>query len=213
MRIDFLTVLAVSFMSFGSSASAWGETGHRVVCEIAFKELGNNVRKEVVRLIRTDSEYRYFYDSCNWADKPTQRSQRGGEHYVNLHRKANGIVSGNECGPPGRCVITAIMKEVNEYSVASTDAGRLYNLKFLGHWVGDLHQPLHVSFSDDRGGNNIKENGPCSGSLHRVWDSCILEKSLGDDPVQIADDLRAEITDDERTAWTTGIAVIDIDLV
>ena len=38
------------------------------------------------------------------------------------------------------------------------------------HWVGDIHQPLHVSFEDDRGGNNIQVNGQCSGNLHATWD-------------------------------------------
>jgi hypothetical protein len=42
-----------------------------------------------------------------------------------------------------------------------------------------VHQPLHVSFPDDRGGNNIGVSGGlCSWDLHAVWDSCILEEGL-----------------------------------
>ena len=48
--------------------------------------------------------------------------------------------------------------------------------------IGDLHQPLHISFADDRGGNSIKAAGPCSGSfdasLHSVWDTCVIERRI-----------------------------------
>ena len=47
-------------------------------------------------------------------------------------------------------------------------AGQTRGLEFLGHWVGDVHQPLHVSFKDDRGGNAILEQGPCDNDLHAV---------------------------------------------
>lgn len=210
MKFKLIALLSLLFVALASSASAWGPTGHRVVCEIAFKELNDEARREVIRLIRMDNEFRYFYDSCNWPDNPRQR---GGEHYVNLHRKATAIKEGNECGPAGKCVITAILKDLSDVALSATDNGKLQSLKFLGHWMGDIHQPLHVSFSDDRGGNNIKENGSCTGSLHRVWDSCILEKALGTDPVQIADDLRAEITNADRAAWTMGIENTDVKLV
>jgi hypothetical protein len=46
-----------------------------------------------------------------------------------------------------------------------------------------------VSFADDRGGNFIRESGPCVNSLHTVWDTCIIEKKLGTDPMTVARDL------------------------
>jgi hypothetical protein len=47
--------------------------------------------------------------------------------------------------------------------------------------VGDVHQPLHVSFEDDRGGNNITVVGECQGKLHAAWDSCLVVKAVGAD--------------------------------
>ena len=58
---------------------------------------------------------------------------------------------------------------------------KLAALKFLGHWVGDLHQPLHVSFEDDRGGNEIAVHGECSGKLHGAWDTCLVLKTVSED--------------------------------
>src|SRR5208282_2350606 len=74
-------------------------------------------------------------------------------------------------------------------------------LKSLGHWVGDVHQPLHVSFDDERGGNLIAIEGPCRFNLHAVWDACIIEKKIGLDYTAIAAKLRAEITDGDRKRW------------
>src|SRR5215467_3227432 len=60
----------------------------------------------------------------------------------------------------------------------------------LGHGrVCPRQQPLHVSFADDRGGNFIRETGPCVNILHTVWDSCIIEKKLGTDAQTVAEDL------------------------
>jgi hypothetical protein len=46
------------------SALAWGDTGHRIVCEIAFQELTDNARQRVKQLIRLDVEFRRFSDAC-----------------------------------------------------------------------------------------------------------------------------------------------------
>lgn len=84
----------------------------------------------------------------------------------------------------------------------STDAAKLASLKFLGHWMGELHQPLHVSFEDDRGGGKIRESGPCSNNLHSVWDTCIIEKKLGTDWRSIGLDLSEVIAASDRATWT-----------
>jgi hypothetical protein len=83
---------------------------------------------------------------------------------------------------------------------------------YIGHWYGDLHQPLHISFADDRGGNSVKAPGPCSGSfeasLHSVWDTCVVERRIfspGTDRLAraraAARILAAPITDRQRRNW------------
>ncbi|WP_105433013.1 S1/P1 nuclease [Neorhizobium sp. T6_25] len=69
---------------------------------------------------------------------------------------------------------------------SKSDEDRVFALMAIGHWVGDIHQPLHISFSDDKGGNAIKARVPggCGTSsyrprnLHAVWDGCLLEAGL-----------------------------------
>jgi hypothetical protein len=74
----------------------------------------------------------------------------------------------------------------------------LIALKSLGHWVGDIHQPLHVSFLDDRGGNTIRTSGQCPGNLHAVWDNCLVQYAIGPDASEAATDLLAVISGLER---------------
>ncbi len=62
---------------------------------------------------------------------------------------------------------------------------------------------MHVSFKDDRGGNRIKEAGPCSRNLHAVRDGCIIETKLGTDIRSIATELRGAVTPADRTQWNS----------
>ena len=100
--------------------------------------------------------------------------------------------------------MTAVDADLAILSQANAPAqDRLAALTFLGHWVGEVHQPRHVSVKDDRGGNAINEQGPCAENLHAVWDTCIIERKLGNDIRHIASELRSRVTEAERTAWTS----------
>ena len=183
-----------------NSVLAWGETAHRIICEIAFKELNSQARAEVKRLIRLDPVFFTFSGSCIWPDHPRKRSR---EHFVNLPRSATQLEN-DSCPLVDKCVVMAIEVDLQIVADAgATDASKLDALKFLGHWVGDIHQPLHVSFRDDRGGSSIKVSGPCSRNLHAVWDGCIIETKLGTDIRNIATDLRGAVTPADRVQWNS----------
>jgi hypothetical protein len=88
-------------------------------------------------------------------------------------------------------------------STSARPADRLVALKYLGHWVGDIHQPLHVSFQDDRGGNEISVTGECHGSLHSAWDKCLVFKAVGEDVSVAAAALVQGITPAMIEDWTS----------
>ena len=79
-------------------------------------------------------------------------------------------------------------------------------LKFLGHWVGDIHQPMHAGFRDDRGGNHVSTQGSSCDNLHAVWDQCLEEERLGMEPLAIVGEIRAGISDEQRAAWLASDA-------
>jgi hypothetical protein len=80
---------------------------------------------------------------------------------------------------------------------------RSWRRLFLGHWVGDVHQPLHVSFADDRGGNGVLVTGECGASnLHSAWDTCLVTKAVGADVGEAATELMKSITPAKIQSWT-----------
>ena len=181
-----------------SHALAWGDEGHRIVCELAFREVADATRDRIKALVATDRAFTRFSDSCTWPDHPRQRAE---EHYVDLVRYAAGL-RGDACPLADRCAIGAVELDAARLLLPEAAPGaHLAALKSLGHWVGDVHQPLHVSFDDDRGANEVKVTGLCTGNLHAAWDTCLVERAVGTDPMAAADQLEAAITDAERDAW------------
>jgi S1/P1 Nuclease len=196
-----LAALPAALLLCPQSALAWGGLGHEAICELAFLELDDAARQRVIALIQQDQEFTTFRASCNWADRPRQRAT---EHFVNLPRDATGL-DDNECPLARECVVSAIEHDFAVLaSPDATDEEKLAALKFLGHWVGDIHQPLHAASQDDRGGNHVRTLGSSCGSLHTLWDSCIVEERLGMHPLAIVRELQAGITDEQRAEWLAG---------
>jgi hypothetical protein len=170
MKWPVVVVLTIVASVAGASRDgwAWGDQGHKVICEIAMRLAQPSTRAEIQKLISNDDRFDSFSDSCTWPDHPRQRAS---EHFLNLPRDSDGLHS-ETCPGATNCVVTAIKKDFEVLSSNSaSQVQKLASLRFLGHWVGDIHQPLHVSFEDDRGGNSILVTGECGGSnLHSAWD-------------------------------------------
>jgi hypothetical protein len=195
-----LFAAAVTALIAPPGARAWGDAGHRIVCQLAYLELIPAAKAKVDALIALDPKFKSFAASCTWPDIfPVARPS---EHFMNVPRGARAVEAGNLCPLAQHCVTKAILNDARDLA-SNPDAGeRLRLLKSLGHWVGDIHQPFHVSFEDDKGGNYIAASGGCAASLHLVWDICIVESQIGSDEAKVAASLRSEITAEDRIAWT-----------
>jgi hypothetical protein len=196
--VRFFLWTAFAFGLFCSEAHARGDTGHKIVCEIAFRLAQPDTRAAIRKLIRPDTEFDTFSDSCIFPDHPRKRPS---EHFINLPRDFHGLAS-DECPTADKCVLSAILSDSMVLaSKSEKPKDRLVALKFLGHWIGDIHQPLHISSEDDRGGNNIHVDGECSGNLHGTWDTCLVEAAVGTDVDQAATDLIDGVTSELITKW------------
>ena len=192
-----MVAVALLGVAITTDAHAWGDTGHKIVCEIAFKTVKPSTRAAIIKLIRADGQFETFSDACTWPDHPRKRAE---EHFVNLSRDATGLTG--DCGAATKCVVTAIAKDFAVLASSSaTEDQRAASLKFLGHWVGDVHQPLHVSFADDRGGNNVSVSGECRQNLHSTWDSCLVEAAVGTDVREAAKKLLDSVTEEQIRTW------------
>ena len=114
---------------------------------------------KIKAILQHDEEFGSFSDTCIWPDHPRQRAT---EHYVNLPRDAVGFAKQDPCAGADPCILSAIAADTAVLASPADDQSRLEALKFLGHWIGDVHQPMHVSFADDRGGNRIAVLSACS---------------------------------------------------
>ena len=215
----FIVALGLLCAVTESGVSAWGDDGHKIVCAIAQKILSSSDRAEVerlTRLYRTPDKlsFQFFTSACVFADTARRRARAGDPgwtqfspfenfHFLNVPRTTTTIGAG-ACG--GDCVLEGIRRHFDRLRNHTLgDPERAEALIFLGHWVGDAHQPLHVSFEDDRGGNLIK---PISGGfyqsdhLHQVWDSGIIKAAHGTvDWFTFAGQLKASITPAQRKEW------------
>ena len=84
-----LFVMVVLFPISGD-AWAWGDEGHKVVCEMALRLVQPNIRAEIQKLISNDERFTSFSDSCTWLDHPRQRAS---ERFLNLPRDSDGLHS------------------------------------------------------------------------------------------------------------------------
>jgi hypothetical protein len=192
---------AAALVALCGNAQAWSDPGHKIICEIAFRLAQPDTQAAVQKLISSDPQFKAFSDSCVFPDHPRIRAS---EHFINLPRDSKGLAS-DQCPKADKCVLTAILNDTKVLSSkAASDADRLIALKSLGHWVGDIHQPLHVSFEEDRGGNSIKVNGQCSGNLHATWDNCLVQYAVGPDVSDAVTELLESITSDLQTRWTAS---------
>lgn len=197
------------------AAHAWSADAHEIICEIAWQRFTPAAKKLVRSLRRADPEPgRTFAASCAWADRVRERGGRFADsapwHYVNVPAGADGIDPRRDCPAPKRCVTWAITRFGRQLAdPGRSAASRAEALKFLAHFIGDVHQPLHVGRPDDRGGNEIAvdflgDHGRCrrgaERDLHEVWDRHILARA-GERGPAAARRLAAAVPAGSAAAW------------
>jgi hypothetical protein len=222
MRIFLLAAAAPTAFLCSTSAQAWGSSGHRTVCEIAYLNLTPTARAEVDRLLQgrpaalmPDMRNAEFGWACTYPDRPVAGGppRRDAEHFINYARDTAEVTLDSGCGVTIECVDTAIISDLARLKSPDLPVRlRAVALIYLGHWVGDIHQPLHNSFADDRGGNEIKVSGQCSSSLHSAWDTCILQRGFyanSNEPSveavkALATTWSAQVSDAQRASWLSA---------
>ncbi|XP_057948997.1 endonuclease 2 [Malania oleifera] len=172
----------VSLVFLCPLAHSWGIDGHLTICRIAQSRLSAAAADAVKELLPAYAE-NDLGSLCAWADRVKFRYPWSSPlHYINTPDNLCTYQYDRDCkdeeGVKGRCVAGAI----NNYTgqLLSYGSQSQYNLTeallFLSHLMGDIHQPLHVGFTSDRGGNTIDVRWfTRKAVLHHVWDNNIIE--------------------------------------
>jgi hypothetical protein len=191
-----------------TAALAWGSEGHRIVAEIAEQHLDPVAAKQVRDLLAIENATT-LADVANWPDQiRRQRPETASWHFVDVPISAPGYDATRDCAG-GNCVVAKIDQFTAELRNGSAPPQqRLEALKFVVHFVGDLHQPLHASDNDDRGGTEIRVTFEGHRTnLDAVWDSGILAPAVQGDERAYALRLVRDITPEKITAWQAGSTV------
>jgi len=185
-----------------ASLGAWGVQGHRLVSLVATERLSAQAKQNVQRLLGAET----LADVSSWADDYLLgNNQTSYWHYVNIPPDARSYDRDRDCPrQPGvavgargdmwrDCVIDRIRYHEERLADPKLDlVDRAIALKFLVHFVGDVHQPFHAS-AVERGGNGILVRvfgsescggtpaRPFSCNLHSVWDTQLVAHQMLDD--------------------------------
>ncbi|KAI0018091.1 putative nuclease S1 precursor [Xylariomycetidae sp. FL0641] len=221
MRLNYGTLALAALPLPG--ALAWGSLGHITIAYIASSFVSPQTTSYFQGLLRNDTEH-YLAGVATWAD--TIRYTKWGRFSANFHfidAKDDpptycGVDLARDCKEEG-CVVTSLQN----YTQQLLDPKLWYwrraqAAKFVVHFVGDIHQPLHAE-DVERGGNGIHVLWDGTElNLHHVWDSSIAEKMLGGihrKPYDAAHQWAANLTDKIRTgkyketrnSWTQGMTL------
>jgi len=184
-----------------STVFAWGGDGHRIVCAIAWDEMRPSTRSRVEQLLDVKGK-EAFADACNWADQyRPQHPETAPWHFVNVPVGSKRVDVGRDCAEPASCIVVQIGRHIAVLNGGAPKDEQAMALKFVTHFVGDIHQPLHASYAEDRGGNRIR--GEFMGrkmDMHAVWDSGLIAAD-GRPWQEIATELRRRVTMKKRRTW------------
>ena len=181
---------------------AWYDKGHRIVALIAQANLTAAARKEIEVILPSGMT---LADAAVWPDHEG-RSLRDFDplHYVRISDNAGSYDKERDC-PDRNCMVEALKWFLTV--VADKDApimARRLALYYVAHLVGDMHQPLHASRAADHGGIDISVSYKgATTNLHYFWDSNLVDLETGSE-VDIAKQLTANLTDEERRKWEAG---------
>lgn len=171
---------------YETGVQAWSKEGHVMTCQIA-QDLLEPDAAHAVRMLLPDYVNGDLSALCVWPDQIRhwyKYQWTSSLHFIDTPDKACNFKYQRDCHDPhgvkDMCVVGAIQNfttQLSHYKEGTSD--RRHNmteaLLFLSHFMGDIHQPMHVGFTSDKGGNSIELRWfTHKSNLHHVWDREIV---------------------------------------
>ena len=175
MKKIILLLLAIFMLASPIKSYSWGRKGHEIVAEVAFHYLSDSTKSEVMHYLGKTS----IEDAANWMDEMRSNDYYNYMrtwHYVNIEKGESYTPSVTDRNI--LIILNSAIAELRNYRTMK-DKDVKERLYYIFHLIGDLHQPLHVGYGIDKGGNTInisfmfKNRGS---NLHRAWDTDIIEQ-------------------------------------
>lgn len=171
----------------------WWEIGHQTVARIAANHLTPAARTRVARILDVPDTPEFVADALakasTWADETKNDTKTGEWHYIDLalqdHKSDIALRCKDDNCAPARIALFAA-----QLANPAADArwSQLDALRYVVHFVGDIHQPLHAVSDADLGGNCERLDPPIdkAKNLHALWDGGIIGAMDVDDRILAA---------------------------
>ncbi len=171
----FLNFFIFCFLALSFKLSAWSKEGHHIICAISRHYMSHQASDSIEQYLGNQS----LEEASVWMDEARRQpgqSYLNSWHYINIEKDQT-IVLDKKPNIINRLQL-AIYNLKNKLGDYQT---KQFNLKVLIHLIGDLHQPLHVGYGSDRGGNDFKVQflGKET-NLHKLWDEDIIRSQRTD---------------------------------
>ena len=173
--VSSLVIITLLLLPF--RGASWGFQGHEYIGAMAWEYLTPEARAWVSeRLALVDEPSLSIVTT--WADRVRGTEEgrwMGPLHFANIKPGEDGLDMERDC-PNRRCVVGAAMNDIEVMFDASQSAeAQAKALRTFSHWITDMHQPLHLGYQQDRGGNDIRVTFFGSETnLHRLWDTVLI---------------------------------------
>jgi hypothetical protein len=181
MNLRFELIILIAHLA---PTLQWSSTGHQFVSWYAELCLDQSGRSYVASLLST-RRLKGATLRQRMMRASVMPDQNHWQHYKTSHYT---ITESEQCAdPPSQldcpqeCIITAIGKFINiAASTSFSEEERVEAVIFLIHLIGDIHNPMHLGFAKDQGGNGITLLVPVRDdrgiqNLHHVWDYELLK--------------------------------------
>ncbi len=186
---------------------AFGERGHQIVAQLATFYLSEDALA-LIHEFYGENYRRLLLEDAHYAQQVTRRrgnEWRLGYHYTWFAEGDTGFQPERHC-PNAICSVTAVHGA--EEVLADPDASRTRRmdaLRFLIHYMADLHDPVNAGFRGDRGGRETELVGSDLErlSLFEVWQEALFDH-LPQPPFVMANVYARQITETQRRAWQQG---------
>jgi hypothetical protein len=168
-------VLILLFCSVSLFSFSWGAKGHKIVAEIAYRALDKSIIDSVQYFLGNMT----FQEAAVWMDEVRSNSAYDylkPKHYVNAEKDVTYVKTKGDDVVNELDAVLAILaakgpRDKDKIAMA---------LRELFHLVGDIHQPLHCGYGEDKGGNAVPVTYGDSQNLHSMWDTGLIrEENIG----------------------------------
>ncbi|EGN76283.1 S1/P1 Nuclease [Idiomarina sp. A28L] len=156
---------------------SWGFQGHEYIGALAWEYLTPEAKEWVSERLQVVDE-ESLSKVTTWADRVRGSEEGrwlGPLHYANIPPTESKFDMQRDC-PNRRCIVGAAMDDIEVmFDSSQTVQAQGEALRTFSHWITDMHQPLHLGYQKDRGGNDIRVTFfGAEMNLHRLWDSIMI---------------------------------------